>query len=192
MELFRPFKEDFMKNILSFFILLFVILFLGVKSVSAQTHPATETGPDPITTDSEEVVPESGGAIDQPTARMEIPHTPGDPIIIERTQPPLRDQATSSTAQVYPAPSANVLTPEQIRMIQRELNVEGYRLVEDGVMNRETQSALRDYQQNRNIEASGTVNEETLSYLGLEDDIDLDGDLDRSPASVTQPEKTTK
>jgi len=61
-----------------------------------------------------------------------------------------------------------VVSDLTVRDVQRRLNSRGYRAGRaDGVMGNATRSALMAFQRSENLQASGTINEQTLSALGL-------------------------
>jgi sporulation protein YlmC with PRC-barrel domain len=67
--------------------------------------------------------------------------------------------------------SASQLSTEQIRKIQQKLNQEGFHAGQvDGKWSSETQSAIRNFQTNKGMKATGQLDERTLDELGLEAD----------------------
>ncbi|MEJ0016323.1 MAG: peptidoglycan-binding domain-containing protein [Acetobacteraceae bacterium] len=79
--------------------------------------------------------------------------------------------AGPSYAAAAPAPVPAVappLTPEMIRSVQQTLQQNGlYRGHVDGVWGPRTQSAVRGYQQQHNLTASGQLDQATLSAMNL-------------------------
>lgn len=64
------------------------------------------------------------------------------------------------------APAA-IPDAETIGRIQSALNAEGFDLTVDGILGPQTQAALKDFQQRRNLPPSGRPNPRTLRQLGL-------------------------
>ena len=67
--------------------------------------------------------------------------------------------------------SASQLNAEQIRKIQQKLNQEGFHAGQvDGNWSSQTQTAIRDFQQTKGINATGQLDERTLNEMGLDAD----------------------
>ncbi len=74
----------------------------------------------------------------------------------------------SQSGQQQQRISASNLNESQIRQIQQALNQKGFSSGSvDGVWGPETQSALRNFQQAQNMSASGELDMQTVSALGL-------------------------
>jgi peptidoglycan hydrolase-like protein with peptidoglycan-binding domain len=79
------------------------------------------------------------------------------------------------------APQA-ALRPADIRQVQEALNKEGFRVSPvDGQWGPATRSALRDFQQARGLEPSGTLDRETVLALGLSVSDFAAGEFNREP-----------
>ena len=60
------------------------------------------------------------------------------------------------------------LNRDQIEQVQRALNQKGFKAGRaDGKMGQQTESALRSFQQQQKLEASGQIDQQTLAALGL-------------------------
>lgn len=80
-------------------------------------------------------------------------------------QQPAAGQAQQSASMISPSS----LSEDQIKDIQRSLNQKGFDAGNvDGVWGPETQAAVRNFQEGENIQASGQLNHETLSALGVQ------------------------
>jgi sporulation protein YlmC with PRC-barrel domain len=67
--------------------------------------------------------------------------------------------------------SASQLNSSQIRKIQQELNKEGFDAGQvDGNWNSQTQTAIRNFQQSKGLNATGQLDEQTIDELGLDAD----------------------
>jgi sporulation protein YlmC with PRC-barrel domain len=67
--------------------------------------------------------------------------------------------------------SASQLSAEQIRKIQQKLNQEGFHAGQvDGKWSNETQTAIRNFQQNKGLQTTGQLDEKTVDELGLDAD----------------------
>jgi len=56
-----------------------------------------------------------------------------------------------------------------IRQAQEKLSSKGHDVQADGVLGPKTQAALKEFQQQEGIQASGRLNEETLAALGVDE-----------------------
>jgi|FLYM01.1.fsa_nt_gi peptidoglycan hydrolase-like protein with peptidoglycan-binding domain len=68
----------------------------------------------------------------------------------------------------------------QVRDVQSALSSRGYDLEVDGIAGKNTKNALRTFQKDQGLEETGMMDEATLNALNL------DGESDRAPASVTE------
>jgi len=59
---------------------------------------------------------------------------------------------------------------QTVMEIQRELSNEGYQVQVDGIWGPMTQNALRSYQQQEDLEATGWPDNQTLSQLGIDEE----------------------
>src|SRR5215831_16491849 len=81
----------------------------------------------------------------------------------QSTTPP-QDQSTKKQTTAH----KDTASKDDIRNAQQALKDKGtYTGPVDGTMNAETKKALRDFQQKNNLEATGTLNHETLTALGV-------------------------
>jgi|GEM_PF-2871276 len=82
----------------------------------------------------------------------------------ERYSRESRGGAAAATAS-----ATSDLSSDQVRQVQTRLNQMGYFSGSvDGVWGQETQSALRNFQQSRNLQVTGQLNEQTARALGME------------------------
>src|SRR5439155_14777418 len=87
------------------------------------------------------------------------------------------DQAPSGTIvekqhadsnEVQPAPAKIRITPEVVRAAQKKLSDEGYKPGRpDGKMGPVTRAAIRKYQGHEGLKITATLDESTLSHLGV-------------------------
>jgi sporulation protein YlmC with PRC-barrel domain len=67
--------------------------------------------------------------------------------------------------------SSDNMSTDQIRKIQQQLNKEGFHAGSvDGQWNSQTESAIRNFQESKGLQASGQLDERTLDALGLDAD----------------------
>jgi peptidoglycan hydrolase-like protein with peptidoglycan-binding domain len=60
------------------------------------------------------------------------------------------------------------LNSDQIRQVQQKLDQSGFKAGQaDGVLGRETENALRDFQKQKGLQQTGRPDNETLSALGM-------------------------
>ncbi len=87
------------------------------------------------------------------------------------------DQAPSGTVvekqhgdtnEVQPAPEKIRITPDVVRASQQKLTEEGYKPgTPDGKMGPVTRAAIRKYQEHEGLKVTATLDESTLSHLGI-------------------------
>jgi peptidoglycan hydrolase-like protein with peptidoglycan-binding domain len=78
------------------------------------------------------------------------------------------DKQHGATNEVQPAPEQVRLTPDLIRAAQQKLNNEGYKSgTADGKWGPVTAGAVRQYQQDKGLKVTGTLDESTLSHLNV-------------------------
>lgn len=70
---------------------------------------------------------------------------------------------------------AQQLSNADIKDVQQSLNHEGHDISVDGIWGRETAEAVRSFQQANNLNATGSLNSETLAELN----VDANGSSDR-------------
>jgi hypothetical protein len=81
-------------------------------------------------------------------------------------QNPSQMQASNNQQQKTIQPSS--LTKQEVREIQRNLDQQGFNAKRvDGIWGRETEDALRNFQQTKHLPGNGQLNEQTLSALGV-------------------------
>lgn len=68
----------------------------------------------------------------------------------------------------------NRLSSADVKDVQESLNDEGHNLAVDGVWGQRTVDALRAFQQQNNLNATGNLDSQTVAELG----IDIDGEED--------------
>jgi peptidoglycan hydrolase-like protein with peptidoglycan-binding domain len=56
----------------------------------------------------------------------------------------------------------------KIRTIQKALNLKGYKVKVNGKMNKQTRTAIKKFQSDHGLEATGRVDEDTLAELGID------------------------
>ena len=88
------------------------------------------------------------------------------------TNPSTTDKATTETATTATAENTKAakihLTPSVIRAAQQKLNDAGYQSgMPDGKLGPQTRAAIRKYQQDQGMKASGTLDQGTLSKLNV-------------------------
>jgi len=77
-------------------------------------------------------------------------------------------QGYASTQQNYPSPQSPELTQDTLKQVQERLQQQGmYHGRIDGVWGRGTEAAVRSYQQQHNLNASGKLDVDTLASLNL-------------------------
>ena len=77
-----------------------------------------------------------------------------------------QNQTQQSPGQ--PGTQALNLNPDQIREVQQKLGESGFKTGRaDGVLGRETENALRDFQKQKGLQQIGQPDNETLSALGV-------------------------
>ena len=79
----------------------------------------------------------------------------------QNNNPPIASNGQNETATLN-------LNRDQIEQVQRALNQKGFKAGRaDGKMGPQTESAVRSFQQQQKLEASGQINQQTLVALGL-------------------------
>jgi hypothetical protein len=84
------------------------------------------------------------------------------PVLVPRVVP-----VPVAPRPVYVPPPRAVYRSSQVLAVQQALNAQGYQLAEDGVMGAMTRDALKDFQYNNGLEATGAIDGPTLAQLGL-------------------------
>jgi peptidoglycan hydrolase-like protein with peptidoglycan-binding domain len=75
-------------------------------------------------------------------------------------------QQTGAAASSTASAEQTALAPDMVRDIQRRLASRGYNAgAADGVFGAETQQALRSFQKDQNLRASGQIDQQTLAAL---------------------------
>lgn len=59
-------------------------------------------------------------------------------------------------------------SPDVVKQVQEKLSAEGHKVTTDGKMGPQTQAALKEYQQQNGLQATGQIDQETLAKLGIE------------------------
>jgi peptidoglycan hydrolase-like protein with peptidoglycan-binding domain len=83
------------------------------------------------------------------------------------------NQQQSSQPQSNQQATNQQISPRQIgrgavRQVQQALNKDGFHAGRaDGILGRNTRTALEDFQKSKNIQSSGQLNQQTLSQLGV-------------------------
>ena len=87
----------------------------------------------------------------------------------EKTTEKVKGFFGSDEKQEQTSISAVSLSKDQISQVQKALNEKGFHSANvDGEMGEETSKALRNFQENQEITASGELNQETLDALGVD------------------------
>jgi membrane-bound lytic murein transglycosylase B len=87
----------------------------------------------------------------------------------ENEQPSSANTAAQNSPQQQLSSQGGMnLTSDQVRQVQQKLDESGFRAGRaDGVLGRETQEALRDFQKQKGLQQTGRPDNETLSALGV-------------------------
>jgi len=86
-------------------------------------------------------------------------------------QPPsgtVIDKQHADSSEVQPAPKKIRITPDVVRAAQEKLGEDGYKPgTPDGKMGPMTRAAIRKYQEHEGLKTTATLDESTLSHLGV-------------------------
>lgn len=82
------------------------------------------------------------------------------------------DDRDSGASAAPAAPADSAPDAETVSRVQSALNKQGFDLAVDGIIGPDTEAALRDFQQRRNLPPSGRPNARTLRQLGLRETAD--------------------
>lgn len=132
----------------------------GAQSLFAQTGSSGSGGP---------VGPgPTGPAVPQPGPHTQ-PTIPGQPAPgLPQTSPMPGQPGTIPERAQQPRPNENmVVSAEQIRKAQDALKARGLNPGTDGKLDERTQQALRDFQKQNNLPATGVLDEKTADKLGI-------------------------
>jgi peptidoglycan hydrolase-like protein with peptidoglycan-binding domain len=78
------------------------------------------------------------------------------------------DQQHADSNEVQPAPKKVRITPDVVRAAQEKLSEDGYKPgTPDGKMGPSTRAAIRLYQEHEGLKTTATLDESTLSHLGV-------------------------
>ena len=78
------------------------------------------------------------------------------------------DKQHAGSNEVQPAPEKIRITPDVVRASQQKLTEEGYKPgTPDGKMGPVTRAAIRKYQEHEGLKVTATLDESTLSHLGI-------------------------
>ncbi|WP_448192304.1 peptidoglycan-binding domain-containing protein [Azospirillum sp. sgz301742] len=83
------------------------------------------------------------------------------------------------------AASAEMVSHDNIRKVQRALNTEGYNLSVDGVWGPNSTRALSDYQGKHGLNATGHLDRDTLAALNVEPSSRMSGSSGKSSRKLT-------
>ena len=110
----------------------------------------------------------SGVGLAQSQNQREIIHPSSEGTASERVRPggvPLPEGSPFSGTVEMGHPNS----PREVRAVQRELKERGYAPgAIDGLMGEQTREAIKHFQNDNNIEVTGTLNSETAQKLGVE------------------------
>jgi peptidoglycan hydrolase-like protein with peptidoglycan-binding domain len=85
-----------------------------------------------------------------------------------QAQNPEQSQGQNQQASNHSIPSGQ-LGRRGVRQVQQALNKSGHRVGRpDGIMGPRTREALQSYQKSKGMQASGKINQQTLSDLGVQ------------------------
>jgi peptidoglycan hydrolase-like protein with peptidoglycan-binding domain len=85
-----------------------------------------------------------------------------------RAAAPTQTYAAATPAAPAAAPAAPELTPDMTRSVQQTLQQDGlYHGRVDGVWGRGTEAAVRNFQQQHNLNATGKLDQDTLTAMNL-------------------------
>jgi len=84
-----------------------------------------------------------------------------------RPLPPPPVVVPPSPGPTYTPAPRSVRRGYNVRSVQRALSELGYQVTVDGVFGRQTREALKDFQYNNGLEATGRIDRATLNKLGL-------------------------
>lgn len=136
---------------------------LGAQTVFAQSAPGGSSAPGSPG--------QPGPAVPQPGPRTQ-PTIPGQPAPgLPQTDPVPGQPGTIPERAEQPRTGADqkmVVSSEQIKKAQIALKAKGLNPGTDGKMDARTQQALRDFQKDNNLPATGVLDEKTAEKLGVE------------------------
>jgi peptidoglycan hydrolase-like protein with peptidoglycan-binding domain len=78
--------------------------------------------------------------------------------------PAMAMKSSSSNSSVH---KKKKVGSSEVRTIQKALNQKGYKVKVNGKMNKQTRTAIKKFQSDRGLEATGRVDEGTLAELGI-------------------------
>jgi hypothetical protein len=78
------------------------------------------------------------------------------------------------------------LPPEEIRIVQQVLIDRGFDVELDGVFGTRTREALIAFQRREGLQVTGTIDTRTVTKLGVQDRVKVQGDADRGQAGRQQ------
>jgi peptidoglycan hydrolase-like protein with peptidoglycan-binding domain len=87
----------------------------------------------------------------------------------QQQQPQTQSQPSNQAAQNNQPISPQDLSRGKVRQVQQALDKEGYKAgPTDGRWGRETEDAVKQFQQSKQIQANGQLNQQTIADLGLD------------------------
>jgi hypothetical protein len=85
------------------------------------------------------------------------------------SQPETQTSSSQPAERTLPSSYERAMSPAKVREVQTKLNDMGYHAGQvDGVWGPRTESAVRNFQQAKNIEATGRLDEQTLNALDID------------------------
>lgn len=109
----------------------------------------------------------------------------------QRQQPGAQSSQQSASGGASASQRGQHMSQETVRQVQQALKDEGHDLQVDGMMGPKTQAALKEYQQSKGMPATGQLNQQTLSALGVsESGSAATGGTARQPGASSTPRQS--
>lgn len=87
----------------------------------------------------------------------------------EQKQDQQQPQAQSRQGAQSGQQGQQQMNQETVKQVQQKLSQSGHQLQVDGIMGPKTQAALKDYQQQKGLKATGRLDQQTMASLGVEE-----------------------
>jgi len=141
----------------------FVLLMMNVSAVSAQ-EKAAQPEKSAVKMETQAQTMQTS----KPAAKMETQaQTMQTPQPKAKMETSVAQTEKSASTMMENTGKASMMSSQQVKSVQEELNDHGYKLAVDGVMGKHTRSAIRDFQQRNQIMVTGQLDEATLAKLSL-------------------------
>ena len=82
-------------------------------------------------------------------------------------QPQAQSSQSQSASGGQSQSASSGQSQETIKQVQEKLSAAGHEVQADGIMGPKTEAALKEFQQSKNLEASGQLDQKTLAALGV-------------------------